>query len=196
MRRYATVGGLIFILQSIAAMGQDADPEPEPELHQLKGAYECSVLQTAGGDILHLNCTETESPLAGDWDFEIYNVTRSRFSDSRITIWIRSRVDMDQLRLIVRFHYTDDGMALMEEDSAVEFDVVAGETWSDTVYSDFEPIQSVEISGNPLYGNWVCQGCGEFVFTDIEVSSLIDPRSIQLEDMGRFMQEVQEALYE
>ncbi len=190
MRAVVTMCALLLVS---AVYGQD-DTASEPELEQLKGAFECTVLQTAEGDVLQLNCTETESPLAGDWHFEIYRVTRSRFSSSRVTIWLRSKVEMHELRLLVKFHHNDNGVPLVNTKSTWSYEVEPGETFSETAYPDFTPIQSVEIANDPLYGPWVCKGCGVFEFDDIEVSMMVDPVSIQTEDAGRFLQEMQEAI--
>ncbi len=55
MRAVVTMWALLL---ASAVYGQD-DTAPEPELEQLKGAFECTVLQTAEGDVLSLlRCSE------------------------------------------------------------------------------------------------------------------------------------------
>ena len=150
------------------------------------------MLQTAEGDVLHLNCTETESPLAEDWDYEIYKVERSRYSSGRITAWVRSNVDMNEMGLRFRFHYNESVSPYVGEDTGWNFNVKAGEIWSESAYSDFTPWESVEILDDPQYG-WVCKGCGEYVIDDVVVSTTVDLLSIDPADMGRLMQEIHSA---
>ena len=186
--RFLFVLGLM-LLGSGAAIAQD-DTAPEPELQPLKGAFECSVLQTADGDVLHLNCTETESPLAEDWDYEIYKVERSPYSSSgRVTVWVRSNVDMNEMGLRFRFHYNETISPYVGESTGWDYDIKAGETWSESAYSDFTPWESVEILDDPQYG-WTCKGCGEYVVDDVPTASTIDLLSINPADMGRLLEEV------
>ena len=177
------------------ALAQEQE-ESEPVLEQLKGTFECSVLQTAGGDVLHLNCTETESPLAGDWDFEVYRVTRSSYSSRWVFLDLRSNVDMQEIQLRVKFHYPDN--EYVGEGTVWNFNILAGQTWTETAYADYEGDvwESVEILSDPSYGNWRCGGCGAYEFADIEATRLVDPTSIQPEDFGAFIQEIQGVIYQ
>ena len=61
----------------------------------------------------------------------------------------------------------------------------------ETVYADFIPIQSVEILGDSVYGNWICWGCGIFEFDGLEISRTMDLHSVRPEDMGHFLEETQ-----
>ena len=176
-------------LGMFAAPAVFAQNDP-PELHPLGGTFECSVLQGAGGDVLHLNCTESESVLAENWDIEVYRVTRRSYSDS-ISVWLRSNVDMSGYRLFARFRHSSDPTFVNEETIGYSGNEKRrGETWSDTVYPDFT-WTSVEIVADPTFG-WVCQGCGTFQYSDIQVSGEIDPASIRPQDAARFLQEMQQ----
>lgn len=162
----------------------------EPELQQLKGLFECTVQQTAEGDVLHLNCTETESPLAADHDIELYRVTLRRYSES-VTLWLRANRDMAaySYRMLLRFKHSNDPTFVDEESASSFEDRTKGERWSTTVYPDFT-WTSVEIVPDPAVGR-VCKGCGTYVHSDLPVSTLVDPSSIRPEDAGRFLQEMQ-----
>ena len=178
------IGSLAMVV--IAAGGAHAQ-EPEPRLEVLGGTFECSVLQTAAGDVLQLACTETESPLAEDHDFEVYRVTRQRYSDA-ISIWLRANTAMEQMRLAVTFRHSGNDPYTNQE-TTWAMDIAAGETWTEAVYPDFTWTH-VDIAPMPGYG-WECKGCGTFVGTDIPISSLMNPASIQPQDAARFLQEMQ-----
>ena len=187
MQRITTVfvGVVVAAVLAPPALAQD-DP---PELHPLKGAFECSVLQDAAGDVLHLNCVESKSPLVADHDIEVYRVTRRPRSDA-ITVWLRSKVDMAGFQLFARFRHSSDPTFVNEETVGYRLDDRRqSEEWTATVYPDLT-WTSVEIVADPTYG-WVCKGCGTFLYQDIRVTGLIDPTSIRPQDAARFLQEVQ-----
>ena len=176
-----------FMAVVVFALAPPAFGQETPALEQLKGTFECTVLQTAGGDVLHLNCTESASPLAEDWDFEIYRVTKVRYSE-RISIWLRSNVAMERMYLDVTFRHQND-QTYQDQDYTSSSDIAAGEEWTEAVYPEFT-YTHVDIAARPGYG-WTCKGCGTYVGTDLPTSNLVDPTSIKPEDVGRFMQEMQ-----
>ena len=176
-----------FTLSSAAARAQDDDTEPE--LHQLKGVFECTVQQTAAGDVLHLNCTETERALSSEFDIDLYKVTVGQYTTSRITLWLRANTNMARHRLTLSFMHTND-LTYVDMEEVVGYDERSqGETWSSTVYPDFT-WTSVEIAVDPGYG-WTCKGCGTYVHSDVPVSSAVDPASIRPEDVGKFLRNMQ-----
>ena len=175
-----------FALSTAAARAQD---DPDPELHQLKGVFECTVQQTADGDVLHLNCTETESPLSLDFDIELYKVTVGEYSTSRTTLWLRANTNMARHRLILSYKHTSEPTYVDVEEVVGYDERSQGETWTSTVYPDFT-WTSVEIAVDPGYG-WTCKGCGTYVHGDVPVAAAVDPTSIRPEDVGRFLQEMQ-----
>lgn len=184
---FSVAGVLTFGMIVPPTVFAQGDP---PELQPLGGTFECSVLQDAGGDVLHLNCVESESPLTKDWDIEVYRVTRRSYSSS-ISVWLRSNTDMSGFRLFARFRHSSDPTFVNEETIGYSGDEKRrGEEWTDTVYPDFT-WTSVEIVADPTFG-WVCQGCGTFRYEDIRVSGLVDPTSIRPQDAARFLQELQQ----
>ena len=183
---FSVVSVLAFGVIAAPAVFAQGDP---PELQPLGGTYECSILQDAAGDVLHLNCTESGSTLAENWDIEVYKVTRNR--NDRLSVWLRSNVDMAGWRILLRFRHSSDPTYVDEETIGYSGDDKRrGETWSESIYPDFT-WTSVEILADPTFG-WVCQGCGTFQLDDIQVSNLIDPTSIRPEDAPRFLQEMQQ----
>ena len=174
----------------LAAAAQAQDP-PEPQLQALGGTFECSVLQTAEGDVLQLTCTETDSPLAESFDFEVYQVRRPRYSSNRISIGVRANVAIADLRLEVVFRHT--GSSYVNRELAWERGIAAGESWSESVYPDSDWTH-VDINPAPGYQGWECRGCGTFVFADIPISSFVDPSSIRPEDAARFLREMQDVV--
>lgn len=191
MMRIATM----LVLACPALVLAQTDPVDPVELHPIGGVFECSVQQTAEGDVLQLSCTETTSPRAEDWDYEITKVTQgTRYNgeqSGRISVWLRSNVAMDQMRLRVTFRYNDT--VYVGEEQVWDSDILAGQTWAESVYSDFVPWTHVTIEADPTYG-WTCKGCGTYIADDTPVSNAVDPKSIQPADIGRFLGEIQEAL--
>ena len=149
------------------------------------GTFACTIHQSAAGDVVNLSCTETESPLAEDWDFEVYRLTRARYGDS-ISLWLRSNVAMETLYLDVTFRHQND-QTYQDQAYTISLDIVPGEEWTESVYPEFT-YTHIDIAVRPGYG-WTCKGCGTYVGTDIPTSNLVDPTSIQPQDVGRFPQD-------
>ena len=155
------------------------------------GTFECSVLQTAQGDVLQLNCTETDSPLAESFDFEVYRVRLWQYNNYNIQIGMRAHAAIAELRLEVVFRHSGD--PYVDREQTYESDIAAGDTWNESVIPDFRWTH-VDIHPAPGYQGWECRGCGTFVFADIPISSLVDPSSIRPEDAARFLREMQDVV--
>ena len=176
----------------LAAAAQAQDP-PEPQLQALGGTFECSVLQTAEGDVLQLTCTETDSPLAESFDFEVYQVRRMQYGDA-ISIGMRANAAIGSSSLELEAVFRRTGDPYVERVRPLNYRArSAGESWVLTVYPD-SAWTHVDIQPAPGYSAWECRGCGTFVFADIPISSLVDPSSIRPEDAARFLREMQDVV--
>ncbi len=174
----------------------EAQDDPPPVLHPFGGGYECNVTQTLEGDVVNISCVAADSPLADDFDYEVFNVERyvPSFSGGHwLKFQLRTNVDILQVLLEYTFYPIDEQYGIIENsgyDSDLQ-DLRPGQRVSVTVIPD--------VLGPDVYWDRVditsrdgfrCKGCGAYAASDLPESDEINLDSIDPADLTAVLDEV------
>ena len=179
----------------MAAAPADAQDDP-PVLHPFGGGYECDVTQTLEGDVINLSCVAVDSPLADDFDYEVFNVERyvPSFSGGHwLKFKLRTNVDVLQILLEYTFYPVGEQHGIVENssyDSDLQ-DLRRGQQVSVTVIPD---VLGSDVSWDRVdirsRDGFRCKGCGAYAAADLPESDEINLDSIDPADLSAVLNEV------
>ena len=172
------------------------DPPNPPVLHPVEGSYECSVTQTVDGDVFNMSCVESDSPLADEWDYELFDIQRYEpsISDAHwLEFNLRANTEILQVVLEYVFYPPGDPYGVVE-DSVFDRDLRnlrPGQRVSVTVIPDVlgPDLQWDRVSISAADG-FRCKGCGTYAVESLPETDSIDMGSIDPADINIVLDEI------
>lgn len=174
---------------SLASLATAQDDNTEPKVI---GDYDCSVTQALDTAVLTLTCSVQTGDDVTDYDYEITEVTRyeAYSGDHWLKLTVKSNRALPAIMLEYEYFAPGEAHGLIENsvyDRDLQ-DLRAGERVNLTEIPDIDTWDRVRISS---IDGFECKGCGTYSRTELSLTTSIDMSSINPQDLGVVIQEVQ-----